>query len=151
MEKKSTKQYVVVLYMLLVKMNLKWTYLYQCFQTAPHHSPSYLSPLPHKHTPPRVARILWERLVVQGSSCYQLQNCDCFGEGFPSWCFQVVLAGSGDVCKNHLHEHSQGEVHQYRRIWSMCSSRLALSMSFMECEMCLSHLSQLSFTDLDTT
>lgn len=73
----------------------------------------------------------------------------------------MVLPGCvgrlGNVCKNHLHKHSQGEVHQYtsthqyRRIWSTCSWRLAPSMSFMECEMCLSHLSQLNFIGLDTT
>lgn len=65
--KKGTEQSVLVLFMSLVEMNLKWTYLYKCFQTATHPCPSYLSSLPHKDTPSGVARIRWERLFLQGS------------------------------------------------------------------------------------
>lgn len=114
MGKKSTRQSVVALYRSLVNMNLKWTYLYKCFCTAPHHSPSYLSSFPHKHTPSRVARILWERLVLQSSQLFPGTELWLLWRGFLSWCFRVVLAGSGDVCEKQLHKHSQGEAHQYR-------------------------------------
>lgn len=68
--KKGTEQSVLVLFTSLVEMNLKWTYSYKCFQTATHPCPSYLSSLLHKDTPSGVARILWERLFLQGSQLW---------------------------------------------------------------------------------
>lgn len=139
--KKSKKQYVGVLYMSLVKMNLKWTYLCQCFPTASHHSPSSLSTLLDEHTPSRVARILWEKLVLQGSQLFPATELWLLWRGLPFVVFPGCVGRLRNVCKNHLHKHSQGKVHQYRRVWSTCFWRLAPSVSFMECEMSITFVS----------
>ena len=135
--KKRAKQSVLVLFMSLVEMHLKWKYLYKCFQTATHPSASYLSSLPHKHTPSGVARILWERLFLQGSqlwpgtevwllwrgplfarfSCCVGRLRRCSSEASP-----LVLSGWGTSIRENALEHVLLEICSFQCVFHICLS-----------------------------